>query len=257
MPTRATAWAGCSSQRPVLDRVAEQLALGSRRASLGLADADAALADDDDALGDLLDLAVHAPVLARSRHRPVGDGTEVEQHRAAAPEEVARDAHPPAIRQHLQRVEQQQRAARPAAELPGRLKQAARAGGRRTRPRVDDLEPGPPRRHLGGVARGDDVPRCAEVLAALRDGVVEQPLGGGLAALPHPHDVVAPVQAIERAVEFGHTGGGSFISHASKHTANKKPQVSHRWPLPAPGHARPTPAAAAIPYSIAVNRFGI
>src|SRR5215831_4435320 len=52
-------------QLPVLDGVAEQLALGSRRASLGLADAQAALTDDDDALSDLLDLAVQGPVLTR------------------------------------------------------------------------------------------------------------------------------------------------------------------------------------------------
>src|SRR2546430_9962262 len=65
-------------QPPVLDRVAEQLALSSRRAPLGLADAKAALADDDDALPDLLDLAVHAPVLARPRPPPISDPPQVE-----------------------------------------------------------------------------------------------------------------------------------------------------------------------------------
>jgi hypothetical protein len=214
--------------RPILDRVAEQLALGSGRASLGLADADAALTDDDDALGDLLDLAVQGPVLARPRHRPVGDRAQVQQHRAAAPEEVARGLHPPPARQRLQRVEQQQRAARPGAELPGRLEQAAGARGLRALPRVDDLQPGPPRLHLGRVGGGDDVPRGAEVLAPLGDGVVEQPLGGKLAAFPHPDDVVTPVQAAERTIQFGHAGGGGFISHASKDTANRKPQTSPR-----------------------------
>src|SRR5690348_14120846 len=84
-------------QPSVLDGVAEQLALSSRWAPFGLADAQAALADDDNALGDLLDLAVHGPVLARPRHRPVSDRAEVEQHRAAVPEEATGDPHTPAL----------------------------------------------------------------------------------------------------------------------------------------------------------------
>src|SRR5262249_20676626 len=74
-------------------------------------------------------------------------------------------------------------------------------------------------------ARGDDIPSHAEVVAALGDGVVEQLLVR-LAALPHPHDVVTPVQAVEGAVEFGQAGAGRVISHASKPMANRKPQDS-------------------------------
>src|SRR5262249_58600734 len=96
---------------------------------------------------------------------------------------------------------------------------------RRARPRGEDLDPGPWRRDLGGVAGGGDVPSRAEVVAALGDGVVEQLLVG-LAALPDPYDVVTPVQAVEGTVEFGHAGAGRFVSHASKPRANRKPQDS-------------------------------
>src|SRR5215469_6540755 len=62
----------------------------------------------------------------------------------------------------------------------------------------------------------------------------------GLAALPHPHHVVAPVQAVEGSVELGHPGAGRFISHASNHKANKKPRNTpdmaaagpRDWPAP-------------------------
>src|SRR5262249_55395906 len=88
------------------------------------------------------------------------------------------------------------------------------------------------------------MPRGAEVVAALGDGVVEQLLVG-LAALPHPHHVVAPVQAVEGLVELGHTGAGRFISHASKHKANRKPRNTHRMAAVGPAtDPLPRPAAA-------------
>jgi len=187
---------------------------------------------------------------------PVGDRAEVEQHRAAVPEEAAGDPHPPALGQRRQRVEQQQRAGRPDAELVYRVEQVARAGDRRALAGVEDLDPGPPRGDLSGVAGGDDIPRDAEVVPALRDGVVEQLLGD-LAALPHPYHVVAPVQTVEGTVELGHPGAGRFISHASNHTPNRKPENSHVTtaigPETDPGPARRPEQA----YSTAVKKFGI
>jgi hypothetical protein len=76
----------------------------------------------------------------------------------------------------------------------------------------------------------------------------------GRARSGHYLDVVAPVEAVERAVKLGNTGGRSFISHASKHTANKKPQVSHGVAAAGICTTRgPTSAAAIILYSIAVS----
>jgi hypothetical protein len=77
---------------------------------------------------------------------------------------------------------------------------------------------------------------CPEGLAAAQHG---------RARSGHYLDVVAPVQAAERAVEFGNAGGGSLISHASKTTANKKPLASRT--MAAAGariHGIPTSAAS-------------
>src|SRR5262249_57894170 len=93
--------------------------------------------------------------MARARNRPVCDRPEVEQHRAAVAEEVTRDTHPPAVRQFLQRVEEQERARRTDTELPDRIEQAARVCDLATPPRVKNLHPRPPRLDLGGGAPND------------------------------------------------------------------------------------------------------
>src|SRR5262249_22347738 len=139
--------------------------------------------------------------MARARNRPVCDRPEVEQHRAAVAEEVTRDTHPPAVRQFLQRVEEQERARRTDTELPDRIEQAARVCDLAAPPRVKNLHPRPPRLDLGGGARNEDVTSPAEVVVTPGNGVVEDPLGWEVAApLPHPNDVVAPVQGVEGGV---------------------------------------------------------
>jgi hypothetical protein len=107
-----------------------------------------------------------------------------------------------------------------------RFEQLARAGDRRARSRVEDLDPGPPRRYLSGIGRDGDIPAAPKSSRRCGDGVVEQLLVR-LAALPHPDDVVTPVQAVEGTVELGHAGAGRFISHASKHRRIGSHRTAH------------------------------
>ena len=82
--------------------------------------------------------------------------------------------------------------------------------------RVQDFEPAPARFDLGRLARDGNVAGCVEVVAKPRDGVVEQALGGGISALPHPYDVVSPVQTPKSVIKLVDARPGAFAgSNAS------------------------------------------
>ena len=147
-------------------------------------------------------------VIARRRRErraepdcPVRDRPDLEQVRAAADEERAGVVPAPALRHGVERVEQQQ-AARPAvAALGDRLQQRRRAGERRARAGVEDLEAGIRVEDLG--RRTDERHVRGQVVGVAlvgQRGVERRRRRGGLAL---PYDVVAPAQPVERDVEGG------------------------------------------------------
>src|SRR6185436_15813999 len=80
---------GLQRRAPVLDAAAEDTALDTRPARLGLRDPQAPLAQGQDALGDLVDLAAQRRQRGPVADRPVRDRAGLEQVRAAAHEERA------------------------------------------------------------------------------------------------------------------------------------------------------------------------
>ena len=186
----------------VADAEGQHAALDARRAPVGLGDPHAMVVDHQHALRDLLDLATQRRERVGASDRPVGDGADLEQHRAAAHEEAAGDLDAPALGHGIERVEDEDRALRAPRERAHGREQLARPRARAVGRRVDDLV---------AVRCGDRLAAQRDVreglgLPAGRDECAHERLDRRLSA--HlPDHVVAPEQAAQCAVQVDDPAG--------------------------------------------------
>jgi hypothetical protein len=175
------------------------------RASLGLDHAHVALVDAQYALRHGEDRVLDGGRRPARGHRPVGDRAELQQHRAAAGEEVARAVRAPGLHHRVHRVEQDQLMAAAVAEAMDLAQQVRRLRERAARAGLDHRHPADVA--VGGTAERDRGPGAERLLVA--GDRAEERLG--TRAVEQPDHVVAPVEAAERRVQRLEPGAHSLL----------------------------------------------